>query len=167
MDDLSLLKRYARNHKFQFENPSWPTSIKNSKRFFARVNVGEMLFPFYFRPETDKIDKKSLTWRGERGLLKGVKIHPRPLFTLAFKREQQRSYSNNPGPSTKFHPSQKKPRGLLLSARSQPLMTDAAYLIGGCRTIDPKAKPRINCNLFVREQREFVYEIHFRKILGK
>lgn len=35
--------------------------LKNSKRFLARVSVGEMLFPFYFRSGTDKIDEKRLT----------------------------------------------------------------------------------------------------------
>lgn len=36
-------------------------SVKNSKRFRARASVGEMLFPSYFRPGTDKIDEKRLT----------------------------------------------------------------------------------------------------------
>lgn len=63
MNDLSLLKRYdrAQNYNFQFENSPRSAGLKNSKRFLARAGVGEMLFPFYFRSGTDKIDEKRLT----------------------------------------------------------------------------------------------------------
>lgn len=53
-----------------------------------------MLFPFYFRLKADKIDVKRHSGGDWRNPLKGVRIHPRSLFTLAFD-ANNKDHGNN------------------------------------------------------------------------